>query len=305
MPMTTQEVHEEEKRDKRLDPTGRESNNGQENSAVHENGVGVQSGVSAGTPIVRYDQVFKSFGDVDVLKGINLDVAPGEKLAIIGPSGCGKTTMIRMLMTLEKPTSGMIEVDGEPLWHKEVKGRLVQADEKHLRQMRNKIGMVFQQYNLFPHMKILRNVTEAPIHVLGLSKKEAEERAMTMLEKVGLADKVDAYPAQLSGGQQQRVAIARALVMQPKVMLFDEVTAALDPELVGEVLEVIKDIASDGETAMMIITHEMDFARDVADRVVFLDNGVIAEQGSPQEVLENPQSERLQSFLTRFRMSQS
>lgn len=254
-------------------------------------------------PIVRYDNIVKSFGHVEVLKGLNLDVAPAEKISIIGPSGSGKTTIIRMLMTLEKPTSGTIEVDGEQLWHKEHKGKLVPADEKHLRKIRGKIGMVFQQYNLFPHMKILRNCIEAPVHVLGISKDEAKERAVEMLNKVGLGDKVDAYPSQLSGGQQQRVAIARALVMQPKVMLFDEVTAALDPELVGEVLAVIKDIASEGKMTMILITHEMAFARDVADRVVFLDNGTIAEQGPPSEVLENPKCDRLQSFLSRFHSS--
>lgn len=254
-------------------------------------------------PIVRYNKVSKSFGDVQVLNELDLDVSPAEKLAIIGPSGSGKTTIIRMLMTLEKPSSGTIEVDGEQLWHKEVNGQLVPADEKHLRQVRGKIGMVFQHYNLFPHMTIMRNCIEAPVHVLGLSKKEAKERALTMLEKVGLSDKVDAYPSQLSGGQQQRVAIARALVMQPKVMLFDEVTAALDPELVGEVLAVIKDIAAEGQTTMILITHEMAFARDVADRIVFLDEGNIGEQGPPSELLENPQSERLQSFLRRFHSS--
>lgn len=262
-----------------------------------------QGDVATIQPIVRYQNIVKSFGHVEVLKGLNLDVAPAEKLAIIGPSGSGKTTIIRMLMTLEKPTSGTIEVDGEQLWHKEQQGKLVPADEKHLRKVRGKIGMVFQQYNLFPHMKILRNCIEAPIHVLGLSKEEAKKRAVEMLEKVGLGDKVDAYPSQLSGGQQQRVAIARALVMQPKVMLFDEVTAALDPELVGEVLAVIKDIASEGKTTMILITHEMEFARDVADRIVFLDDGKIAEQGPPRDILENPQSERLQSFLSRFHSS--
>lgn len=256
-------------------------------------------------PIVRYERVSKSFGEVQVLKELDLDVQPTEKLAIIGPSGSGKTTIIRLLMTLEEPTSGTIEVDGEPLWHKEVNGKLVPADEKHLRRMRGKIGMVFQHYNLFPHMTIMRNCITAPIHVLGLSKDEAEARAATMLEKVGLSDKVDAYPSQLSGGQQQRVAIARALVMEPTVMLFDEVTAALDPELVGEVLSVIKDIAAEGEMTMILITHEMEFARDVADRVVFLDDGRIAEQGPPSDVLENPQSDRLQSFLSRFHSNSS
>ncbi|WP_413066722.1 ectoine/hydroxyectoine ABC transporter ATP-binding protein EhuA, partial [Siminovitchia sp. 179-K 8D1 HS] len=238
--------------------------------------------------MVSYRDIRKSFGETEVLKGIDLDIKPGEKITIIGPSGSGKTTIIRMLMTLEEPTSGLIEVDGEPLWHKEVNGRLVPADEKHLRKVRGKIGMVFQQYNLFPHMTILRNVTEAPVHVLGMPKQEAVERALEMLEKVGLKDHVDKYPAQLSGGQQQRVAIARALVMQPKVMLFDEVTSALDPELVGEVLRTIKDIAETSNMTMILVTHEMDFAREISDRVVFIDQGNIVEQGPPEEVLENP-----------------
>ncbi|WP_207952074.1 ectoine/hydroxyectoine ABC transporter ATP-binding protein EhuA [Paenibacillus turpanensis] len=252
-------------------------------------------------PIVRYRKLSKRFGDVKVLNEIDLDIAPGEKVAVIGPSGSGKTTLARILMTLEEPTSGTIEVDGEHLWHKQVGSKLVRADEKHLHQMRKNIGMVFQHFNLFPHMSILRNVTEAPIHVLKVPKEEAEERARQMLAKVGLEDKVDAYPSQLSGGQKQRVAIARALVMRPKVMLFDEVTSALDPELVGEVLGVIREIAEEGEMAMLLITHEMDFARDVADRIVFTDGGVIVEQGPPEQIFNNPESPRLQSFLTRFR----
>ncbi|WP_042121351.1 ectoine/hydroxyectoine ABC transporter ATP-binding protein EhuA [Paenibacillus senegalensis] len=252
-------------------------------------------------PIVRYRDIGISFGENEVLKGINLDIAPGEKVAVIGPSGSGKTTLARILMTLEQPTRGTIEVDGEHLWHKEMKGQLVPADEKHLHRVRKKIGMVFQHFNLFPHMTILRNVTEAPIRVLGVPKKEAVTQAVEMLEKVGLADKADCYPSQLSGGQKQRVAIARALVMQPQVMLFDEVTSALDPELVGEVLNVIKDIAAEGRMAMLLITHEMDFARDVADRVIFTDGGLIVEQGPPSQIFENPQSERLQAFLSRFR----
>lgn len=254
-------------------------------------------------PVVTYENVRKSFDEVEVLKGINLEIKKGEKISLIGPSGSGKTTIIRMLMTLEKPTSGVIRVDGEPLWHKEKDGKLVPADEKHLRKMRSKIGMVFQQFNLFPHMTILKNCTEAPVHVLGLSKKEARERAVEMLEKVGLGDKLDAYPSQLSGGQQQRVAIARAVVMHPEVMLFDEVTSALDPETVGEVLEVIKDLAREKDMAMILVTHEMDFARDISDRIVFLEDGVLTEQGTPQQILENPQSERLQAFLERFRQS--
>lgn len=252
-------------------------------------------------PIVRYTEVTKSFGDLQVIKGINLDIYPGEKLAVIGPSGSGKTTLGRMLMTLEEPTSGMIELDGELLWHMSIKDRLVRANEKHLHRMRGKVGMVFQHFNLFPHMTVLRNVTEAPRKVLGLSKEEAEERAVSMLTKVGLVDKLKCYPAQLSGGQKQRVAIARALVMRPKVMVFDEVTSALDPELVGEVLEVIREIAEEGEMAMMLITHEMDFAKEIADRVIFGADGLIVEQGTPEAIFDNPQSDRLQSFLKRFR----
>lgn len=252
-------------------------------------------------PIVRYRGVKKSFGEVEVLKGIDLEIMPGEKVAVIGPSGSGKTTLARLLMTLERPSGGVIEVDGEPLYHKRQGGRLVPADERHIARIRGKIGMVFQHFNLFPHMTILRNVTEAPIHVLKMSKDEAAARAVEILQKVGLADQIHKYPSQLSGGQKQRVAIARALVMEPKIMLFDEPTSALDPELVGEVLEVIKDIAAKGEMAMLLITHEMDFARDVADRVVFTDGGQIVEQGTPEEIFGNPQSPRLQAFLSRFR----
>lgn len=252
-------------------------------------------------PIVTYKNVTKSFDEVDVLKGINLDIEPAEKIALIGPSGSGKTTIIRLLMTLEEPTSGVIEVNGQNLWQMEKKGELVRANEKHLRQIRGDIGMVFQHFNLFPHMTILENCMTGPINVKGETKEEARKNSIEMLEKVGLGDKLDNYPNQLSGGQKQRVAMARALVMRPKVMLFDEVTSALDPELVGEVLEVIRDIAKEGEMAMVLVTHEMDFARDVADRIIFLENGVIAEQGTPEEVLENTESERLQQFLSRFR----
>jgi len=258
------------------------------------------NGIQNSEPIVRYQKVSKSFGDIEVIKELDLDVAPAEKIGIIGPSGSGKTTLIRMLMTLEKPTSGTIEVDGELLWHKRVNGNLVPADEKHLRRVRSKVGMIFQQFNLFPHLTVLRNVTEAPIHVLGLSREEAEERAITMLEKVGLKDKLDHYPRQLSGGQQQRVAIARALVMNPKIMLFDEVTSALDPELVEEVLAVIKEIALEGNMTMLLVTHEMQFAREIADRIVFISDGRIIEQGPPEEIFENPKHERTRNFLRRF-----
>ncbi|MFD0959004.1 ectoine/hydroxyectoine ABC transporter ATP-binding protein EhuA [Paenibacillus chungangensis] len=259
------------------------------------------SGRLLGEPIVRYENVTKSFGDLEVIKGIDLTIHAGEKLALIGPSGSGKTTLGRMLMTLEEPTSGMITIDGEPLWHmNNRRGQLVRANEKHLHRMREKVGMVFQHFNLFPHLTVLRNVTLAPTTVLKMSKEEAHERAVTMLRKVGLESKLDVYPAQLSGGQKQRVAIARALVMQPKVLVFDEVTSALDPELVGEVLEVIKEIAQETDTAMMLITHEMDFAKDIADTVVFGAEGRIVEQGCPTELFDNPKSERLRSFLSRF-----
>ena len=251
-------------------------------------------------PIVTYNNISKSYGDLQVLKNIDLEIAPGEKVALIGPSGSGKTTLARLLMTLEEPTSGTIEVEGNMLWHRRVKDQLVKANEKHLHQVRGNIGMVFQHFNLFPHMTILRNVMEAPRNVLGLSKEDAEKRAIMMLEQVGLSSKLKAYPAQLSGGQKQRVAIARALVMRPKVMLFDEPTSALDPELVGEVLEVIKAIANEGEMAMLLITHEMDFARDVADRILFFDQGRIIEQGPPKKIFNNPESERLKTFLSRF-----
>lgn len=252
-------------------------------------------------PIVTYKNVHKSFGEVEVLKGIDLEIMPGEKVAVIGPSGSGKTTIIRMLMTLEQPTSGKIIVDGNYLWHMEKDGKLVPANEKHLRQVRGDIGMVFQHFNLFPHMTILENCMTAPIQVKKEDKKSARKRSIEMLEKVGLGDKLDNYPNQLSGGQKQRVAMARALVMRPKIMLFDEVTSALDPELVEEVLEVIRDLAEEGEMAMVLVTHEMEFALDIADRVVFLDDGVIAESGPPSQVLEHSKNERLQSFLRRFR----
>jgi polar amino acid transport system ATP-binding protein len=251
-------------------------------------------------PIVRYKNISKSFGDLQVLKEINFDLHPGEKVALIGSSGSGKTTLARMLMTLEAPTSGIIEVEEEPLWEIDENGKKVKLEKTHIRRIRKKIGMIFQHFNLFPHMTILENVIEAPITVLGMKRKEAEIIAKEMLEKVGLLDKIDVYPAQLSGGQKQRVAIARALVMKPKVLLFDEPTSALDPELVGEVLSVIKEIAKQGETAMLLITHEMKFARDVADRVAFFDSGVITDQGTPEEIFGNPRSERLKAFLSRY-----
>ncbi|WP_302466524.1 ectoine/hydroxyectoine ABC transporter ATP-binding protein EhuA [Heyndrickxia ginsengihumi] len=251
-------------------------------------------------PYVKYRNIGMKFGSTEVLKNINFDIFLGEKVAMIGPSGSGKTTLARMLMTLEKPTSGTIEISGEQLWHYKVKDKLVEANEKHLRKVRGQIGMVFQHYNLFPHMTILRNVMEAQVHVLGLTKSEAEQHAKKMLDKVGLGHKCNAYPTQLSGGQQQRAAMARSLVMKPKIMLFDEVTSALDPELVGEVLEVIKDIAAEYEMAMLLITHEMAFARDIADRVVFMADGNIVEEGPPEQLFLHPQHKRTIEFLSRF-----
>nr|WP_106781223.1 ectoine/hydroxyectoine ABC transporter ATP-binding protein EhuA [Lysinibacillus timonensis] len=256
-------------------------------------------------PIVQFKDVKKAFGKTQILKGIDLDILPSEKVAVIGPSGSGKTTLIRMLMTLEKPTSGDILVNGENLWKMKKKGKLVKANETHLRSMRGDIGMVFQHFNLFPHMTVLENCMVAPINVKKENKEEVRERAIHMLERVGLGTKLNNYPSQLSGGQKQRVAMARALVMRPKIMLFDEVTSALDPELVGEVLEVIRDIAVNDDMAMVLVTHEMDFALDIADKVLFLDNGVIAEQGTAKEVFENETNERLQSFLHRFRRTES
>lgn len=252
------------------------------------------------TPIVSYKNITKAYGELEVLKDIDFDIYPGEKVALIGPSGSGKTTLARLLMTLEEPNSGTIEVEGKGLWHEKVNGKLVKANGKHLREMRKSIGMVFQHFYLFPHMTVLKNVMEAPVTVLGLSKKEARLQAEEMLEKVGLEDKLDVYPSQLSGGQKQRVAIARALVMKPNIMLFDEPTSALDPELVGEVLEVIKEIALESDMTMLLITHEMDFAKEIADRVAFFNEGAIAEQGTPEEIFNYPKTPRLQTFLSRF-----
>lgn len=252
-------------------------------------------------PIVSFQNVHKSFGSTEVLKGIDLEIKPAEKIALIGPSGSGKTTIIRLLMTLEEPSSGDIIVNGTNLWKMERKGRMVRADERHLRSVRGDIGMVFQHFNLFPHMNILENCMTAPLNVKKEDRESARKRSIEMLERVGLGNKLDSYPSQLSGGQKQRVAMARALVMRPKIMLFDEVTSALDPELVGEVLEVIRDIAVHEDMAMILVTHEMDFALDIADRVLFLDGGVVAEEGTAGEVIEHSTNERLQGFLRRFR----
>ena len=223
-----------------------------------------------------------------MLRELDLDVGPGEKVSIIGPSGSGKTTILRLLMTLADPDSGTIEVDGEPVPY---------GDEKALRPVRRKIGMVFQQFNLFPHMSVMRNVTEAPIHVLGLSDEKAQARAKELLCMVGLEDHLDKRPAQLSGGQQQRVAIARAMAMRPKVMLFDEVTSALDPELVGEVLGVIHELAKHSDMTMLLVTHEMRFAEHISDRVLMFDEGAVVEQGPPAQILHEPEHDRTRRFL--------
>ncbi|MGX9937332.1 ectoine/hydroxyectoine ABC transporter ATP-binding protein EhuA [Advenella kashmirensis] len=253
-----------------------------------------------GEPIIRFEKVVKKFGDVTVLDELDFEVRKGEKVTIIGPSGSGKSTVLRILMTLENINDGVIYVTGRPLWHEEKNGELVPASEEHLREMRKEMGMVFQQFNLFPHMTVRRNVTEAPVQVLKLSKDEANERADKYLELVGLSDQSDKFPSQLSGGQQQRVAIARALAMRPNIMLFDEPTSSLDPELVGEVLNVIQRLAEEHDLTMLLVTHEMQFAKQISDRVCFFDKGKIVEQGTPDEVLVNPQEPRTQEFLKSF-----
>jgi polar amino acid transport system ATP-binding protein len=251
-------------------------------------------------PIIRLDNVRKSFGELVVLDDLSFDVMPGEKLALIGPSGSGKTTILRVLMTLETLSGGRIEVDGEGLYHTSRNGREMPADEAHLHRMRAKIGMVFQHFNLFPHKCVLDNVTLAPVLTQGVKKADAEKRAMELLDLVGLSDKAKAMPAQLSGGQKQRVAIARALALSPKIMLFDEVTSALDPELVEEVLNVMRMLGRETDMTMLLVTHEMGFARDFADRVLFFDKGRIVEEGPPTEIFSNPKQERTRSFLRKI-----
>ena len=256
-----------------------------------------QDSASPTAPMVRFEQVTKRYGPLTVLDRLDLEIAPNEKVAIIGPSGSGKTTVLRALMTLERIDDGIIHVGGEPLTHMRRGDALVPADARHLYRMRGRIGMVFQHFNLFPHMSAVRNCMEAPVTVLGLGREEAWERAAELLRLVGLGDKLDHYPAQLSGGQQQRVAIARALAMRPKVMLFDEVTSALDPELCGEVLGVIRALGDAHDLTMLMVTHQMGFAREFADRVCFFCDGRIAEQGTPQEIFGAPRNERTRQFL--------
>jgi polar amino acid transport system ATP-binding protein len=248
--------------------------------------------------MVNSEAVRKRFGRLEVLKGITLEVQPGEVMCLLGPSGSGKSTFLRCINHLEKIHSGRLSVDGELVGYRQVGDRLHELRESEVAHKRAEIGMVFQHFNLFPHMTALENVTCAPIRVKKVSRDSARETARELLASVGLADKLDAYPVQLSGGQQQRVAIARALAMEPKLMLFDEPTSALDPELVGEVLGVMKQLARDGMT-MIVVTHEIGFAREVADTVVFMDEGVVVESGSPADVLGKPAHERTRSFLSK------
>jgi polar amino acid transport system ATP-binding protein len=249
-------------------------------------------------PMVIARNVHKCYGEIEVLKGVDLEVQAGKVVCIIGASGAGKSTFLRCINHLERPDQGYVLVDGRLVGLEKIGQRLHETKERQLCAARAAIGMVFQRFNLFQHMTVLENVMLAPTLVKKVSRKVARERALALLQRVGLAQKKDRYPRQLSGGEQQRVAIARALAMEPRVMLFDEATSALDPELVGEVLEVMRSLARDGMT-MIVVTHEIGFAREVADEVVFMDGGIIAERGTPSEILRNPRNERTREFLTR------
>jgi len=249
-------------------------------------------------PMVKAEGVCKNFGALKVLKGVTLEIGRGQVLVLVGPSGSGKSTFLRCINHLEQVNGGRLYVDGELIGYRERGDKLYEMPPREAAKQRREIGMVFQHFNLFPHRNALANIIEAPMQVKGVKKAAAIERAKDLLEQVGLSDKATAYPAQLSGGQQQRVAIARALAMNPKLMLFDEPTSALDPELVGEVLGVMKKLASEGMT-MVVVTHEMGFAREVADQLVFMDAGVIIERGKPRELLSNPQHERTKAFLSK------
>jgi polar amino acid transport system ATP-binding protein len=249
-------------------------------------------------PMVKSEAVHKYFGRLEVLRGIDLEVQPKEVMCMIGPSGSGKSTFLRCINHLEKIDAGRLSVDGELVGYQQRGEKLYELRDEEVCKKRSEIGMVFQRFNLFPHMTVLQNIVEAPMRVKGESREVASDRARKMLERVGLSEKTHAYPNQLSGGQQQRVAIARALAMQPKLMLFDEPTSALDPELVGEVLDVMRKLAEDGMT-MIVVTHEMGFAREVGDSLVFMDGGVVVEKGKPKDVLGNPQHERTRGFLSK------
>jgi len=246
--------------------------------------------------VIRLEKVCKSFGHIAVLRDVSLEVQKGEVVCVIGPSGAGKSTMLRCINHLEILDSGTIYIEGQPVYRYRREGRLVVDREKRIEEIRSQVGMVFQSFNLFPHFTALENIMVSPLHVRREPMAELRPRALALMAKVGLADKIDAYPHELSGGQQQRVAIARALAMRPKCMLFDEVTSALDPELVGDVLRVMRQLAMDGMT-MVVVTHEMGFAREVADRIVFMADGVIVEEGSPQTIFSKPQNERTVQFL--------
>ncbi|MFI6948430.1 ectoine/hydroxyectoine ABC transporter ATP-binding protein EhuA [Streptomyces sp. NPDC050422] len=263
-----------------------------------EDVVAIPAPRSTGHPLVRFDNVVKRYGDHVVLDQLDFTVERGEHVTLIGPSGSGKTTILRLLMTLEEVSDGVIRINGDPLTHMQAAdGSLKPASEKHLREARKKIGMVFQQFNLFPNMKVLQNITEAPINVLGMDRDKAETRAKELLDLVGLSAKIDAHPSQLSGGQQQRVAIARALAMEPEILLLDEVTSALDPELVAGVLELLSDIARNTDITMVCVTHEMNFARDVSEKVLMFDAGRVVESGSPEKIFTDPENERTREFL--------
>jgi polar amino acid transport system ATP-binding protein len=249
-------------------------------------------------PMVRAEGLYKSFGRTPVLRGVDLEVLPGEVMCLIGPSGSGKSTFLRCINHLEKVDAGRLWVDGELVGYRQRGDKLHELRDKEVSAQRRDIGMVFQRFNLFPHMTALENVMEAPIKVKGARKQEARDRGAELLKRVGLGDRISNYPNQLSGGQQQRVAIARALAMEPKLMLFDEPTSALDPELVGEVLDVMRGLAESGMT-MVVVTHEMGFAREVGDTLVFMDDGLVVEAGDPREVLTNPQHQRTQAFLSK------
>ena len=253
---------------------------------------------SSENPVIEFVDVEKRFGDNVVLKDLNFSVSRGERVTLIGPSGSGKTTILRLLMTLEELTDGYIHIDGDPLTHRKSDGKRVEVSKKEQKTLRTRIGMVFQQFNLFPNMTVLENIIEAPIHVLGRSKKDAVAKAHSLLDQVGLPDKAHSHPTSLSGGQQQRVAIARALAMDPEILLLDEVTSALDPEVVDDVLAILRQVAETTNVTMLIVTHEMAFARDVSHKVMMFDGGHVVEEGHPDKMFTDPDEERTKKFLS-------